>query len=123
MIAWRTVVEQTVNGIADEDFQRRSWFGLGPEISSPDEEFNAFFSDAAIEEFLQRNDTGLNDLQTEAGRHLVKLMRDLSRQTPKHIEPADLIDDPRWKTIREAAARFSALLAMDATAARSKAQP
>ena len=116
--AWRKVIEQTVDGIADESYQRRSWFGLGPEISSPDEEFNTFFGDAAIEEFLQRDDTGLNDLQIEAGRYLVKLMNDLARQTPEHIEPADLIDDPRWKRIREAAARFSALLAIDTTTAR-----
>lgn len=114
--AWRKVVEQTVGGIADESLQRRSWFGLGPEVSSPDEEFNQLFGDAAIEEFLQRDDNGLNDLQAEAGRHLVKLMNDLLRQTPQHIEPDDLIDDPRWQRIREAAARFSALLEVDATA-------
>jgi hypothetical protein len=116
--AWRKVIEQTVAGIADEDYQRRSWFGLGPEISSPDEEFNRLFGDAAIEAFLGRDDNGLNDLQAEAGRHLVKLMNDLSGQTPQHIEPADLIDDPRWKRIREAAGRFSALLAIGTKAAR-----
>jgi hypothetical protein len=116
--AWRKVIEQIVGGIADESYQRRSWFGLGPEISSPGEEFNRFFGDAAIKEFLQRDDTGLNDLQIEAGRHLVKLMHDLAKQTPEHIEPADLIDDSRWKRVREAAARFSALLGIDAATAR-----
>jgi hypothetical protein len=114
--AWRRVIEQVVDGIADESCQRRSWFGLGPEISSPNDEFNRFFGDAAIEEFLQSDDNGLNDLQAEAGKHLARLMRDLSRQTPQHIEPDDLIDDPRWKRIREAAARFSALLRLDAAA-------
>jgi hypothetical protein len=109
--AWRDIVVQVVSGIADEDLQRRAWFGIGPEQSSPDEDFSQFFGDAAIEDFLKRTDNGLNDLQSEAGRHLVTLMRDLSRQTTEHIEPANLIDDPRWKNIREAAARFSALLA------------
>jgi hypothetical protein len=108
--AWRRIVEQTVDGIADEALQRRAWFGIGPEESSPDEEFCMFFGDAAIEEFLDRHDVGLDAKQIEAGRHLLKLMRGLSDETPDHIEPADLIDDPRWQNIRKAAARFHKLL-------------
>lgn len=108
--AWRKAVEQVVGGVADEALQRRAWFGIGPEESSPDEEFCQFFDDAAIEEFLDRDDTGLNERQIKSGRHLVKLMRQLSDHTPNHINPADLIDDPRWQEIREAAARFHQLL-------------
>ncbi len=108
--AWRKVVEEVVGGIADEALQRRAWFGIGPEESSPDEEFCQFFDDAAIEEFLGRDDTGLNEQQREAGRHLLKLMRELSDHTPDHVKPSDLIDDPRWQKIREAAARFYKIL-------------
>jgi hypothetical protein len=108
--AWRQVVEDVVGGIADEAEQRRSWFGIGPEESSPDEDFCQFFGDAAIEEFLERRDTGLSKKQIEAGRHLLKLMRALADETPDHIEPANLIDDPRWQKIREVAARFHTLL-------------
>ena len=110
MDGWRTVIRQTVAGIADEAMQRRAWFGLGPEIDSPDETFCAFFGDAAFEEFLQRDDTDWSDTQLEAGRRLLELMQRLSDETPEHIEPADLIDDPRWINIREAAAHLSALL-------------
>ncbi|HWD60179.1 MAG TPA: hypothetical protein VG308_17975 [Stellaceae bacterium] len=108
--AWRRVVEDVVAGLADEAMQRRAWFGLGPEVSSPDDEFCMFFGDAAVEEFLERDDTGLGAGQRAAGRHLFKLMRDLSDQTPEHIEPEALIDDPRWQEIRNAAARFAKLL-------------
>jgi hypothetical protein len=108
--AWRTVLKQVVGAIADENLQRRAWFGIGPEESTPDEDICQFFGDAAIEEFLDRNDTGLNKQQLEAGRHLLELMRQLSDQTPDHIDPDDLIDDPRWQKIREAAARFYTLL-------------
>jgi len=117
--AWRTVLKQVVDGIADESLQRRAWFGIGPEISSPDEMFNQFFGDAAIEDFLKRSDTGLNDLQLEAGRYLTKLMRELSKQTAEHLDPANLIDDPRWRKVREAAARFTTLLATNTTAAKT----
>src|SRR6266403_1201590 len=108
--AWRNVVREVVGAIADESYQRRSWFGIGPEESSPDEDICQFFGDAAIEEFLDRKDTGLEAPQIKAGRHLVKLMSQFAAQTPEHIEPAELIDDPRWRKIREAAARFHTLL-------------
>jgi hypothetical protein len=62
--AWRKVVEQVVSAIADEN--RRAWFGVGPEVSGPDEAFNQFFGDAAVEEFLNRDDAKLNDLQVES---------------------------------------------------------
>ena len=107
---WRNVVKQVVGGIADEALQRRAWFGIGPEVSSPDEEFCQFFDDVAIEEFLARADTGLDAKQLKAGKQLLKLMRELSDQTPEHIMPSDLIDDPRWRKIRETAARFHKLL-------------
>jgi hypothetical protein len=108
--AWRTVLKQVVGAIADEELQRRAWFGIGPEESTPDEDICQLFGDAAIEEFLDRTDTGLNQAQLEAGRHLLELMRQLSDQTPSHIEPDDLIDDPRWREIREAATHFYKLL-------------
>ena len=100
-------------GIADEELQRRSWFGMGPEQSSPEEDFCQFFGDAAIEEFLNHDKNGLNDRQLRAGRFLLKMMKELSSQTPSTIEPSFLIDDPRWIRIRAAAARFSVLLESD----------
>jgi hypothetical protein len=109
--AWRNVVRQVVQAISDENLQRRAWFGVGPEVSSPDEVFCQFFGDAAIEDFLNRGDTGLNDQQRDAGKYLLTLMRKLSDETPNHIQPSSLIDDPRWRAVREAAARFSTLLA------------
>ena len=108
--AWKGVIKQVVGGLADEAAQRRAWFGTGPEVSSPDDDFCAFFGDVAIEDFLERDDAGLTAKQREAGLHLVSLMRALARETPTHIDPAQLIDDPRWQRVREAAARFSASL-------------
>lgn len=111
--AWRKVVEQGVDGIADEELQRRAWFGIGPEESSPEETINQFFGDASIREFLDHKDSGLNDIQIEAGKKLVALMEGLLKDLPKYgkfIDPSKLIDDPRWISIREAAAQFLVLL-------------
>lgn len=108
--AWRRMVEGVVRSIADDAMQRRAWFGIGPEVSSPDEAFCQFFDDAAIEEFLARGDNGLTEIQVAAGVKLMEMMDKLSRETPKSIRPEDLIDDPRWERIRVAADEFSRLL-------------
>ena len=90
---------------AFESGKRRAWFGVGPETSSPDEDLCQFLDDARAEAFIARNDTGLNTAQIAAGQHLAGLMRRVADETPDHIEPSDLIDDPRWRQIRSAAAR------------------
>jgi hypothetical protein len=110
---WRKIIEQGTDGIADEELQRRAWFGIGPEEGSPEETINQFLGDAAIREFLSRKDTGLNELQIEAGRRLINLIERLLKEMPqgyRFIDPSKLIDDPRWNEIREAATRFSAFL-------------
>ena len=110
---WRKLIEQGVAGIADEAFQRRAWFGVGPEQSSPEETINQFLGDAAIREFLSRADTGLSHLQIEAGRNLISLLDKLLKEMPKgykFFDPSKLIDDPRWRDIRNAATLFLALL-------------
>jgi len=107
---WRHLVEQQIAWLADEGGQQRAWFGVGPETSSPDEDFCQFLDDARAEAFFARSDTGLNTTQIAAGQHLAGLVRRLADETPDHIEPSDLIDDPRWQQIRSAAARTLELL-------------
>ncbi|MCO5081986.1 MAG: hypothetical protein M9955_10070 [Rhizobiaceae bacterium] len=113
MNAWGKVVREAVAGLADEAVQRRSWFGLGPEVSSPDEAFNQFFGDAAIEEFLKLPENGLNQQQHDACAALVEMMETLSKYTPQSISSDTLIDDPRWVAIRAQAAQVSRLLSLE----------
>ena len=107
---WRRLIRQTVAVIANEQFQRATWFGHSSYFSNPDEIFNQFFGDVATKEFLERDDTGLNDLQMEAGKKLLRKMEILADSTPNSIDPKMLIDDPRWRDIRQSAAHFSSLL-------------
>jgi hypothetical protein len=86
--------------------QRRAWFELGPEVSSPDEDVNQFADDSAFEEFLAREDNGLNADQLATGRRLFGLVKRFADETPQHLEPTEVIDDPRWKQIRVAAREF-----------------
>jgi len=113
MNVWFGLVKDAVGWLADEEKQRRSWSGQGPEISSPGETFNSFLDDAAVEEYLKRDNTGLNQRQLEALTRLTKMMRKLSDETPTFIDKeigAAFIDDPRWKAVILAAQEALALL-------------
>ena len=110
---WFTVIKQTVEFMADEEATRRAWFGIGPEVDSPGENFCQFFGDAAVMEFLDRTDHGLTPPQFAALKDLAALMRKLSDETPDDIDTAigaELINDPRWKEIISASDRFLKLL-------------
>ncbi|SED85862.1 hypothetical protein SAMN05444161_4210 [Rhizobiales bacterium GAS191] len=101
---------RVVAEIADEQSQRRAWFGHGLEVASPDEQFNMFFDDLAAEEFLSRKDNGFIARQQQAAQILYNLMDNLADALPKKIDPKELIDDPRWIAVRAAAAQLLALI-------------
>lgn len=113
IIVWRHLVEDAIRSIADESMQRKAWFGFGPEVSSPSEVINGFYSDAAIENFLDRDDNGLNQQQLAAGQRLYQLMEKFMEQIPKYPKPESVIDNPQWNEIRNAASQFLDLLVDD----------
>jgi hypothetical protein len=104
--AWRSVIIGAVRSLADESGQRRAWFGVGPEMGSPDEEVNQFLGDAAFAEYLDLADNGLDESQLAAGQRLLQQMRHFSESTPNILKPEDVIDDPKWKDVRHAARAF-----------------
>ncbi len=104
MAIWRRLVLDEVRSIADEQQQRKTWFGVGPLIDGPTEQFCAFFDNASVPDFLVRFDNGLNEEQIVQLTQLTAQMRHLSDTIRGFIRPADLIDDPRWEEIRKQAA-------------------
>jgi len=109
MRIWRRLVEDQVDDTANEDMQRRAWFGIGPEADSPDERFNKFLGDASVEDFLERSDTGFNEEQIQSLRYLTKLMRNLCNETEDYPPPT-FIDDHRWQKVIAAAKETKKIL-------------
>jgi hypothetical protein len=104
---WRESVTDIAKQIADAEFQRRAWFGMAHDaVSSPDEMYNQLFGDAQIEQFLAMYKHKLSLEQLKAGETLVRTMNEYADQTPEHLDPSVLIDDPAWQEIRDAAAAF-----------------
>lgn len=104
MEQWRSLVVSSVRNVADETFQRRAWFGRGPEQSSPDEVISDIFDNANLELFLKT--TELTDKQQLFGHRLLEILERFVDKTPQHLVPIDVIDDPEWIQVRLAAESF-----------------
>jgi hypothetical protein len=109
MNVWRSVAVNATRGVADEALQKRCWFGIGPEVGDPDEFVNQFF-EASLREFLEHPDNALTPLQISTGRKLQRSIEEFTASTPSILKPQDVIDDPRWRDVRAAAAEFLASL-------------
>lgn len=99
---WKQLILDAVNDVADEAFQRRSWFGGAQristpdfqEVSSPDEVINRLFSDLDFEDFLDSPKAHLTTAQHQSGLALKKIMNDFIAETPTFLEPKHVIDAP-----------------------------
>ena len=96
---WVVNIYETLSRISDEEYQRRAWFGLGPEVSSPGDEFNNLFDDYNVELFLARPPVKLS---SQARKHLIALISAMNDVDEGYLYPS-FIDDPRWIKIRKLA--------------------
>ena len=99
---WFEVIKQIAREFS-EDPKSGGPFDLGEMI-------NGFLGDAAAEDFFDRNDTGLNELQIESGKKLTILIRDFAKTINTRIHTGEFIDDPRLVPIRAAAIQFLSLV-------------
>ena len=103
---WKNMILTVAAQISDREYQRRSWFDKGHDVSSPDELYNGLFDDSMIEEFLDTHAKDLTEDQRSAGRELVRQMNQYADVTPEHLDPTTTFDDPRWENIRRSALSF-----------------
>jgi hypothetical protein len=103
---WKNIIMDFAIQVSDREYQRLSWFGKGPEVSSPDELYNGLFDDGMINEFLEKYAHDLTPEQCDAGKKLVRQMNHYAAVSPKSLNPTDVIDDPRWEEIRQSALLF-----------------
>jgi hypothetical protein len=101
---WRQNVIDAAKRAADRTYQERVWFGLGPERDSPNELLSTFLDDLVLEEFLAH--PKLLPRERTSATHLYKTVETYADCTPKTLRPSDVIDDPRFESVRTAAAEF-----------------
>jgi hypothetical protein len=101
---WRQNVINAAKRAGDRAYHERVWFGHGPERDSPNELLSTFLDDLVFEQFLA--DPKLSHDERTAASQLYRTVQVYADCTPRTLNPADVIDDPRFENVRTAASEF-----------------
>jgi hypothetical protein len=109
-LQWSKRILDALRHIADAEYQRRAWLGVGPEVSSPVEVYNELFDDCRIEEFILDPPAYISGA-TRAS--LVRLERCMDELELDDSRPAEFIDHPAWQEVRGIATQAVGYLERD----------
>lgn len=101
---WLANIQSVTKRIADEAYQRRSWFGGGSEVSSPIELYCQLMEDWRLDEFILQHLDSMTREQKEAAFTLARAMEGLDIGSGS--DPHAVLEDPNWKLAQQAAAKF-----------------
>ena len=100
---WKGRILAALGDMADEQFQRRAWTGIGPEVSSLVEVICGLFDDALLREYVEKYGSSLSPKTLS---DLGKLDRKIKVLDTDHLDTLpvlELIDSPQWVEIRNLA--------------------
>ena len=105
-VQWLNGIRHTIAEISSESLQARSWFGRGPEVSSPDEMYDHLYDDLAFHDYFALHGNELTDEQRNIWRGLDEALQKYSAETPTTLDPLTVFNDRRWHEIRRIAETF-----------------
>jgi len=114
---WIVQILDVVEEIASREIQERAWFGIGPEVSSPDEIYNQLFDDNTCDLVFEKYAATFTPQQTVAWNDLRRKLEEYGEESEELDDPHRVVNDPEWQKVRESAARF--IMAFET----SKAEP
>jgi hypothetical protein len=100
---------EAIQGLADASLQRRSWFGHGPEVTSPAESIDDAFS-AGFDTYFEINRKRMTDEEAAGFVALLDVVKTCEVGESDLQEMEDTFQSVDWQQIRALAAR--ALLIM-----------
>ena len=102
---WRQNVLGAASRAADRTYQERVWFGHDSQRrDSPDDLICTFMDDLVFEKFLLHPQ--LPEREREAAARLYRAVEQYADCTPQVLKPSDVIDDPKFESVRIAAREF-----------------
>lgn len=110
---WLENACDVLDDIADANFLREAWSGKTRYLSTPTEIYNNVFSDAVIDAYADP-DLALDEAQKAAGKAFIDSMEQFDNIGGPELPWQEVIDHPGWIKVREAAAKFLALLKPEA---------
>ena len=105
-ITWLQRLVETAEHFESREYQQRSWLGLGPEVSSPDELYCQFFDDYTAALFHQTFSREFSNDQERVWRDFVAALEHYEARNPGNLDARRVLEDPNWEHVREAARRF-----------------
>lgn len=104
--SWKSSVLDVVRRIADESYQRTAWFGVGPQVSSPEEIYCELFDDFIYDDFLASTDVPMTDFQRSLGARLRDALNQYADSVEYFADPEKVCNDPKWSRVRVLAKDF-----------------
>ena len=106
---WIANLMEAASFIANKERQELRW--LAPDAYAwerPGELINVLFDDCVFEGFLSEYASTFSDEQRRTAFELKDEMNSYCDATPGWLDPAEVLADPRWESIRQKAAAFVA---------------
>jgi len=106
---WIANLIEDADEIANKEKQERRW--LAPDAYAwerPEELINALFDDSNLELLIDEFGSTFSEEQRGAAFELRDDINRYCEATPPHLNPAEVLADPRWEAIRHKAAAFAA---------------
>ena len=103
---WLNRILQGASDIGSRAFQEQTWKAGGDLISSPDEVYQNLMEDCRPDLFFETYGETLDASQVQSWKALRASLEGYYDRMPLHPDPTDLLNDPEWDLVRQAARRF-----------------
>lgn len=103
---WIGNLLEAAQSIADRQLQESRWLAQDAKLwESPDEAINTL-DECALPEFIATFSETFTAEQALAITRFRDELEAYAKATPQHLEPADVLADPRWESVRTRASQF-----------------
>jgi hypothetical protein len=103
---WLARIVEAVRDIASREFQQEGWFPAGKVVSSPDEVYQVLIEDCTFDLFFQTYGSRFTEDQMRSANQLRSILQQYYDRMPKHPDPLQVLSDPQWDAVRQAAQKF-----------------
>jgi hypothetical protein len=92
--------------IASKEYQERAWFPDSGLVSSPDEVYEVLMDDSWPELFFEEHGKNFTSKQMQYWNDFKSLLDHYFQKNPAQLDPRQVLDDPEWALVRQAAQKF-----------------